>query len=184
LPLRLALPLLEPFLAENVAKEARKDALVIRRAGEALAAGAPPGPEAAREVLSAVRVIDREFLEHVVNSPVRITIRYEHIEPLRLRRIELGLEAAYRVLDAWRCRRRLRDAFAPEEIERGLFDILRLYAEETRALSHSAGLPRILAPLRDRITKRLEEAMGRAALQLSRAAARMGRHGASGQFRQ
>jgi len=49
LPLRLALPALEPFLAENVAKEVRKDALVIRRAGEALA------PGAAREILAAAR---------------------------------------------------------------------------------------------------------------------------------
>ena len=32
LPLRLALPHLEPLLARNVAKEVRKDALVIARA--------------------------------------------------------------------------------------------------------------------------------------------------------
>ena len=60
LPLRLALPALEPFLAENVAKEVRKDALVIQRAGEALAAGAPLGPEAARQLWPA-RAVDQEF---------------------------------------------------------------------------------------------------------------------------
>jgi hypothetical protein len=111
LPLRVALPALEPFLAENVAKEARKDALVIRRAAEALAAGVPPDSAIARELLGAARGIDREFLARVVRLPVRIDIRYERIEPLRLRRIELGLETAYRIFAAWRERRRLRDAF-------------------------------------------------------------------------
>ena len=39
LPLRVALPHLDPVLARNVAKETQKDALVIRRAGVMLAAG-------------------------------------------------------------------------------------------------------------------------------------------------
>jgi len=80
--LRLALPALEPFLEENVAKEARKDALVIQRAGEA------PAPGAAREILAAARAIDREFLARVGAFALRIQIPYERIEPLRLRREE------------------------------------------------------------------------------------------------
>jgi hypothetical protein len=171
LPLRLALPALEPFLAENVAKEARKDALVIRRAAEALAAGAPAGPGAARELLEAARNVDREFLARVGAFPVRIDIRYEGIEPLRLQRMALGLDTAYRILQAWQRRRRLRDAFAGGEIERRLFEILRLYAEETQALSDGVRLPRILAPVRERISQHLQEAMLHAARSLARAAA-------------
>lgn len=171
MPLRLALPALEPFLAENVAKEARKDALVIRRAAEALAAGAPPGSGTARELLGAARDIDREFLARVGAFPVRIDIRYEGIEPLRLRRMDLGLDTAYRILDAWRRARRLRETFAPEEIERRLLENLRLYAEETQALSHSVKLPRVLAPLRERIAQRLQSAMIHAAKSLAHAAA-------------
>jgi len=171
LPLRVALPALEPFLAENVAKEARKDALVIRRAAEALAAGVPPDSAIARELLGAARGIDREFLARVVRLPVRIDIRYERIEPLRLRRIELGLETAYRIFAAWRERRRLRDAFGREELERRLLEILRLYAEETLALSRSVGLPRLLEPLRERIAQRLQEAMIHAAKSLAHATA-------------
>jgi hypothetical protein len=171
LPLRLALPALEPFLAENVDKEARKDALVIRRAAEALAAGAPPGPGAGRELLGAARDVDRQFLARVGAFPVRIDIRYDGIEPLRLRRMALGLDTAYRVLDAWRQRRRLRDAFAEEELQRRLFETLRLYAEETQALSHGVQLPRILSPVRERIAQRLHEAMLHAAKSLARAAA-------------
>ncbi len=171
MPLRLALPALEPFLAENVAKEARKDALVIRRAGEALV------PGAAREILAAAREIDREFLARIGGFPVRIEIPYDRIEPLRLRRIELGLDAARRILDAWRHGRRLRESFAPGELERRLFEMLQLYADETQALSHSVRLPGVLEPVRERIAQRLREAMIKAARALTRAAPATGQSG-------
>ena len=171
LPLRLALPALEPFLAENVAKEVRKDALVIRRAGEALA------PGAAREILAAAREIDREFLARLAGFPARIEIPYDRIEPLRLRRIELGLDTAQRILDAWRHGRRLRDTFTASEFEQRLFEMLQLYAEETQALSHSVRLPAILEPVRERIAQRLREAMTRAARTLARTAAAAAQNG-------
>ena len=159
--MRLALPALEPFLEENVAKEERKDALVIRRAGEAPASGA------ARDILAAARAVDQEFLGRVGALPVRIEIPYERIEPLRLRRIELGLDTARRILGAWRQGRRLRDAFAAGEFERRLFEMLQLYAEETHALSHAVRLPAILEPARERVAQRLREAMLRAARALA-----------------
>lgn len=168
--MRLALPALEPFLAENVAKEVRKDALVIRRAGEALAAGEAPGPGAARELLAAARDIDREFLGRIGAFALRIQIPYDAIEPLRLRRMELGLDTAYRILDAWRRRCRLRDAFPPGELERRLFELLQMYAEETQALSHAVRLPGILAPVRERVALQLREAMIHAARTLARTA--------------
>ncbi len=168
--MRLALRALEPFLAENVAKEARKDAMVIRCAGAALAAGTPPAPAAARQLLAAARDIDREFLVRLGAFAQRIEIRYERIEPLRLRRIELGLDAAYRILDAWRSGRRLRDAFAQGELERRLLEMLKLYADETLALSRSVQLPGFLEPLRERVAQRLREAMSDAARTLVRAA--------------
>lgn len=169
LPLRLALPVIEPFLAENVAKEARKDALVIRCAGEALAAGAPPALAAARLLLAAARDVDREFLKRLGALAQRIEIRYERIEPMRLRRIELGLDAAYRILDSWRSGRRLRDAFAQGELERRLLEMLQLYADETLALSRSVQLPGLLEPLRERVAQRLREAMSDAARTMLRA---------------
>jgi hypothetical protein len=169
--MRLALPALEPFLAENVAKEVRKDALVIRRAGE------PPDPGAAREIVAAAREIDREFLSRVGGFPVRIEIPYDRIEPLRLRRIELGLDTARRILDAWRQGRRLRAAFANGELERRLFEMLQLYAEETQTLSHAVRLPGLLAPLRERLAQRLREAMTDAARSLVQAPHAAGQNG-------
>lgn len=168
--MRLALPALEPFLAENVTKEVRKDALVVQRAAQALAAGAPPAPAAARELLGPARDIDREFLERIsaIPFPVRIQIRYGAIEPLRLKRMELGLDTAYRILDAWRQRRRARDAFAPGELERRLLDMLQLYARETAALSDSVRLPGPLALLSGHLARHLGDAMAEAARTLLR----------------
>lgn len=165
------LPVLEPFLEENVAKEVRKDALVIRRAAEPQAAGD------AREILAAAREIDQQFLARLRGLPVRIEIPYERIEPLRLRRIELGLEAARRILQAWRQGRRMRASFAAGELERMVFEMLCLYAEETQALSHSVRLPVLLEPLRERLAHRLHEAMSNAARALSRIAHAAGQNG-------
>lgn len=169
--MRLALPVLEPFLEENVAKEVRKDALVIRRAGE------PHAPGAAREILAAFREIDKQFLARVGGLPVRIEIPYEHIEPLRLRRIELGLDAARRILDAWRRGRRLRASFGAGELERQVCEMLRLYAEETQALSHAVRLPALLEPLREHLAQRLRGAMANAARSLTRTAHAAGQNG-------
>lgn len=171
LPLRLVLPHLEPVLALNVDKEVRKDALVIRRAGEALAAGSPPGREAAQQLLDATKMIDRAFLERVDAFSVRIVIRYEEIAPLRMRRIECLLSAAYRILAAWgeagRLRAALRATYPQPELERFLHEILRLYALETRALSRSVRLPALLAPLRERAAQSLAEIMDDTARRLA-----------------
>ncbi|OFZ84176.1 MAG: hypothetical protein A2W21_13070 [Betaproteobacteria bacterium RBG_16_66_20] len=172
LPLRLALPRLEQILKQNLDKEIRKDALVIRRAGEALAAGAPPGAHAARQLLDSARQIDREFVARLGRFALRLEIPYARIEPLRLRRIGHGLDLAYRILDAWRRRRRLRDAFSSEDLERRLLEILTLYCEETIALGDTARLPGPLAPVGDRLAARLLEAMTAASRGLARDIAR------------
>lgn len=155
--------MLQPFLEQNVAKEIRKDALVIAQAGEALRPGAAPAAERIAALLAAARDIDREFLGRVGELPARIRVPYERIEPLRRRRMELVLDTAGRILGAWQSGRRLRSEFAPGELERKLLDMLRLYAEETQALSHAVDLPRLLEPLRGAVAARLRNAMHEAA---------------------
>ena len=172
LPLRLALPRLEQILKQNLEKEGRKDALLIRRAGEALAAGAPPGPDAARQLLDSARQIDREFVARLGRFPLRLEIPYARIEPLRLRRIGHGLELAYLILDAWRRRGRLRDACSSEELERRLLEILALYCEETVALGDTARLPGLLAPVGERLASGLLGVMTAASRGLARDIAR------------
>lgn len=119
-------------------------------------------------MLEQAREVDREFLRRVAGFPVRIEIRYEAIEPPRLRRIELGLDTAWRILGAWQRAERLREAFAAEELERRVSQMLQLYAEETQALSHSVRLPALLAPVRERLAQHLREEMVRVARTLAR----------------
>ena len=172
LPLRVALPRIEPFLALNVAKEVRKDALVIEHAALALAQCARPGRELVERVLAQARAVDREFLGDVARFPVRIEIPYARIEPLRRQRIERGLELAWRILDGWERRRRIREVVPREELEARLREILVLYAQETQALSHSVRLPGLLAALRERLAQGLLGVMQEAAARLAAEAAR------------
>ena len=177
LPVRLALSHLEPVLALNVAKEVRKDSLVIHAAGDALAAGSPPGREALHELLEATKGIDRAFLARIGALPVRVVIRYEDVAPVRAERMERLLGAGYRILDAWRTepglRAALRAAYPQPGLERLLYDILRLYALETHALSRSVRLPALLTPLRERLAGSLYGVMNDAATRLANDLARV-----------
>jgi len=174
LPLRLALPHLEPLLARNVAKEVRKDAQVIARAGREPADG-PFDREAVRELLEGARQIDREFLAGLGRVPLRIVVPYDEIAPLRARRIERLLAATRRILQGWAPGRSLRAAlqacFTRAEFERLIHDDLRLYASETLALSRAVQLPAVLRPARESIAQRLYEIMQRVAARLAADAA-------------
>ena len=171
LPLRLALPHIEPVLARNVSKETQKDALVIRRAGEAVVAGVSPNNEALRRLLDATKEIDRVFLTQIGSLPIKITVHYDEILPIRMKRIERLLDAAYQVLDSWQRENGIRAAiqasYSRVELERLLFDLLQLYASETRVLSRSVRLPALLAPIRERIAKSLHGIMDDTAKQLT-----------------
>lgn len=171
LPLRLALPHLEPVLARNVAKEMQKDTLVIRRAGEAVATGSSAGPEALLKLLEATKEIDQAFLAQVGSLPIRIVIPYAEIAPVRMERIERLFGAAYRILDAWRLEHGVRVAvqasYPRAELERLLLDLLRLYAVETRVLSRSVHLPALLVPLREHVAQSLHGIMNDTAKRLA-----------------
>jgi len=171
LPVRLALPHLEPVLALNVAKEAHKDALVIRCAAAALASGSPPGRATVQRLIEETKSIDRTFLDRVGTFPVGIVIRYEVVAPVRAQRIERLLFSAYRILGAWRTagglRTALRASYPQPELERELYELLKLYAMETNALSRSVRLPAVLTPLRERLARGLNSVMNAAAMQLA-----------------
>jgi len=171
LPVRLALPHVERILALNVAKEAQKDALVIRCSAQALAAGVPPGRETVARLLDETKKIDRTFLDRIGTFPVGVTIRYEEVAPVRAQRIERLLSTAYRVLDAWRAARGIRAAlrasYPQPELERDLHEMLKLYASETNALSRSVRLPALLTPLREQLARGLHRVMNAVALQLA-----------------
>ncbi len=163
LPLRLALPHLEPVLALNVAKEVKKDALVILRARELMTAGPLDWNEVLPQLLQATKEIDRLFLSRVGAFPVDIVIRYEEIAPIRARRMKLLYDAALKILSARDRDLCLRGAiqatFSRDEFAQLLDQLFRLYAEETRSLSRSVRLPALLVPLRELIAQELLNVM-------------------------
>jgi hypothetical protein len=176
LPLRLALPHLEPMLARNVEKEVRKDALALRRAGEAFAAGEQAGPDAVAQLLAQGREIDDEFLARARRLPVGIVVRYEEILPLRRQRVERLLDAARTILEAWRgrgLREALRARYPQPALEALIGGMLRLYAMETRALTRAVRLPALLRPAQDAIGQRLFSIMDAEGARLAREAARI-----------
>lgn len=172
LPLRLALPHIEPALALNVGKEVEKDTLVILHARVSATAPAAEGNDVLTHLLQATKDIDRRFLARVGNFPVGIVIRYEEIAPIRARRIKLLHDAALKIMAAHEGPRRLRSAmhesYSREEFEQLLHELLRLYAEETRSLSRSVRLPGPLVPLRELIARELLNVMLRVARPLAR----------------
>ncbi|MBI3371833.1 MAG: hypothetical protein HY017_08785 [Betaproteobacteria bacterium] len=178
LPLRMALPHLEPTLALNVAKEVSKDALVIHRAGEIVAAGRAADHRDLQQLYDASKHIDREFLARSKAFPVGIVVRYDEIAPVRLERIELLLGAACRVLEVSRREGRvqagIRGAFAgAADLEQLLRELMRLYAEETRLISHAVELPKLLVPARENIARRLLHIMSEVAARLAGDLARL-----------
>jgi hypothetical protein len=176
LALRLALPYLEPVLALNVEKEARKDRIVIRRAHEAALHGCAPSRDTAHELFVATKTIDTEFLQRVDDFPVRVVIRYEEIEPLRTARIRYMLQTAYRILSAWRDRVRfrtaLRESHDQEDFELVMNMMFDLYARETRALSRSVTLPAMLKPVGERAAQYIGTIMAETGTRLSHQLAR------------
>ena len=160
------------MLAENVAKEARKDALVIRRAAQCLASGRAPGATEADGLLAAARDIDREFLDRAAGLPLRLDIPYERIEPLRRKRIQRGLDLAYLILGAWDRGGRLRDALPADELEQRLREMLALYCEETAELGRGVRTRGPISGLRERAAGALRDTMADVAQQLAREAAR------------
>lgn len=171
LPLRLALPHLEPVLVLNVGKEVEKDTLVILRTRELATAASLDWNEILPQLLQATKEIDRMFLARVGRFPVEIVIRYEEIAPIRARRMKLLHDAALKILTARGRDLRLRGAmhatFSREEFAQLLYELFHLYAEETRSLSRSVRLPRLLVPLRELIAQELLNIMIRVARPLA-----------------
>ncbi len=163
LPLRLALPHLEPVLLLNVIKEVEKDTLVILRARELAAESPLDWNEVLPQLMQETKEIDRLFLARVGTFPVEIVIRYEEIAPIRARRMKLLYDAALKSLAAEHRARRLRAAmqasFTRDEFSQLLYELFRLYAEEARCLSRSVRLPTLLTPLRELIAQEMLNVM-------------------------
>lgn len=176
LPMRLALPHLEPVLMLNVGKEVEKDTAIILDAGLPATPGTDDEPRLAA-LLQVTKDIDRRFLDNVGRFPVEIIVRYDEIIPYRTRRIRLLHGAAANILKedgpALGLRAALCSTYSQEDFARLLHELFRLYAEEVRSLSHSVRLPGPLVPLREMIARELLDVMLRVAWPLSQEIAKL-----------
>jgi len=169
---RLLLPAFQSFLDINVRKEVEKDRRVIASAAAARKAGRAPDRTDTERLLKEARAIDAAFLRQAALFPIAIDIPYRDIEPTRQRRIELLLEAAWRLFGQWEQTPRFRAAvaglYAPEQFRALLHEILHLYGRETQMLSHSVHLPYVLTLARDSLTQAVYTVMESAAEELAR----------------
>lgn len=141
---------LQALIELNVEKEERKDAVAIRSRGQADLG----------ELLRNARQIDDEFVARLQRFPlVRLRIRYEDVEPIRSQRTGRLLEAAARLLQGpWRgIRPAVRACYSEADFEAVLREHLRLYAAEVHALGRSVRLAALLAPLRERLRRTMDE---------------------------
>ena len=164
---RLALPAFQSFLDINVAKEVEKDRAVIARAAALHQSGVEPGPDHVLALLQEAREIDQAFLNKASVFPIDINIQYRDIEEIRQRRIELLLRACYRIISQWKEKSSFRatvyELYNEEQFRALLNNLLGLYAQETRMLSHSVRIPSLLSLARDSVTQAITKVMKREA---------------------
>jgi hypothetical protein len=138
---------LEALLAANVDKEIRKDAFAVQSG------------QSVEDLLSYARQVDREFVAELERFPlVRLRIRYEHVEPIRRRRMQHLLDAAAALARApWRgIRPAARACYSRAGFETLLREHLRLYAAEVHALSRSVRPALLVSPLREGLRAMME----------------------------
>ena len=172
---RLALPPFQSFLDINVSKEVEKDRVVIVRASELQQSATRPVPDHVAALLLEARKIDQSFLRKATVFPVDIKIQYQDIERYRQQRIDLLLQASYRILSQWQgvssFRTTVYALYSELQFQDLLHNLLGLYATETRMLSRSVRLPGLLSLARDSVTQTITNVMQQEAKTLASALA-------------
>ena len=160
---RLALPPFQSFLNINVGKEVEKDRRVITQAAKMHLSGTKPDPVHVAILLQEAREIDQIFVRSAAAFPIDIQIQYKDIENYRQQRIELLLQTSYSILTQWQnmssFRTAVNELYNEAQFRCLLHDILRLYAMETRMLSRSVRIPRLLTLARDAVTHTITDVM-------------------------
>ncbi len=172
---RSVLPPFQSFLDINVGKEVEKDRRVITQAGKVYQSGTRPAPAHVAALLQEAREIDQTFVRDAAVFPFDIQIQYQDIEHYRQQRIELLLQISYRILTQWQDASSFRAAvdelYNEVQFRDLLHNILRFYAMETRMLSRSVRIPRLLTLARDAFTRTITTVMEQEAATLAKSLA-------------
>lgn len=160
---KLALPPFQSFLEINVGKEVEKDRLVIEQAYKLCQSGTRLDSCHVAALLQEARKIDQKFLQKAAMFPIDINIQYQDIEHYRQQRIELLLQTSYRMFTQWQevhsFRAVVKGLYNEVQFRELIHNILRLYAMETRMLSRSVHIPRLLTLARDTVTQTITSVM-------------------------
>ena len=172
---RLALPPFQSFLNINVGKEIEKDQRVIAVAAKVQQSGITPDPDHVAALLQEAQEIDQSFMRKAAVFPIDIQIQYQDIEHYRQQRIELLLQTSFRILSQWQdvssFRAVVNELYNEAQFRDLLHDILMLYAMETRMLSRSVRIPRLLTFARDSVTQIITNVMEQEAEALAKSLA-------------
>lgn len=142
------LPFFSAYLDANVKKEVDKDRLIIEIAAEAYLAGKPVCDLDLEDMFEKTKQVDKVFLNTLFIPALSFHLRYSDFADIRIQRIWLISKTAYTLLANWPDSASfvdaIRNAYPETKFKKRLVDILHLYNEETRILSHSL---RLFGPL-------------------------------------
>ena len=160
---KLALPPFQSFLEINVDKEVEKDRRVIEQAYKLFQSTTTPDATHVAALLEEARDIDQTFIRKAAVFPIDINIQYQDIEHYRQQRIDLLLQTSFRIFTEWQgvhsFRAVVQGLYNEAQFEELIHNILRLYAMETRMLSRSVHIPRLLTLARDAVTQTITSVM-------------------------
>ncbi len=139
-----SLPFFSSYFAANVKKEVDKDRLIIEEAGQAFQAGKPVCDLDLEEIFEKTKGVDKQFIQSLRIPSFSLSVRYGDIADIRIQRIWRISRAVYELLREWPDTGSFADivrkVYTGKEFKDIIMDILRLYNQETRMLSHSIRL--------------------------------------------
>ena len=139
-----SLPFFSSYFAANVKKEVDKDRLIIEEAAQAFQAGKPVCDLDLEEIFEKTKAVDKQFLQSLRIPSFSLSVRYGDIADIRIQRIWRISRAVYELLREWPDTGSFADivrkVYSGKEFKDIIMDILRLYNQETRMLSHSIRL--------------------------------------------
>jgi len=144
----LSLPFFSTYYDANVRKEVDKDRLIIEEAAHAFEAGRPVCDLDLEDIFERTKTVDKAFVDHLMIPSFSLVVRYGDIADVRIQRIWRISRVVYDLLKRWPDGASfvdaVRSAYREAEFRDILLEILHLYNQETRMLTHSL---KLLPPL-------------------------------------
>jgi hypothetical protein len=158
-----SLPFFSSYCAANVKKEVDKDRLIIEEAAQAFQAGKPVCDLDLEEIFEKTKAVDKQFIQSLRIPSFSLAVRYGDIADIRIQRIWRISRAVYELLREWPDTGSFADivrkVYSGKEFKEIIMDILRLYNQETRMLSHSIRLIPPFNSAMSSVTETLFQAM-------------------------